>query len=83
MGRLKTLCWGFFLMITVSLSWLFTIWTRFGLSDPIQTTDYILNDLKWLGPAAFIFDICFFYFIYKIVLPKKEESMIDEFIKTP
>jgi len=70
-------------MITVSLSWLFTIWTRFGLSDPIQTTDYILNDLKWLGPAAFIFDIFFFYFIYKIFLPKKEESMIDEFIKTP
>ena len=80
MNRLKTLLLGLCLMITVSLFWLYSIWTRFGFSDPTQTTEYILSDLKWLGPIAFIFDLLFFYFIYKIVLPKKEEALFDEFI---
>ncbi len=80
MDRIKTLLAGIVFMITVSMFWLSSIWSRFGFSDPIQTTEYILNDLQWLGPAAFIFDIFFFYFIYKIILPKKENAMLEEFI---
>ena len=80
MGRLKTLFLGIGLMITISMFWLSSIWSRFGFADPFQTTEYILSDIQWLGPAAFIFDILFFYFIYKIILPKKEEALFDEFI---
>ena len=80
MERIKTFLLGIVFMVTISLIWLLSIWTRFGFSDPIQTTEYILQDLQWLGPIAFIFDILFFYFIYKVLLPKKEEAMFDEFI---
>ena len=81
MQRIKTLLIGIVFMIAIALFWLSSIWTRFGFTDPIHTTEYILQDLQWLGPAAFIFDIIFFYFIYKIILPKKEEALFNEFIK--
>tara|TARA_R110000751_G_scaffold90977_3_gene178395 strand:+ start:80 stop:382 length:303 start_codon:yes stop_codon:yes gene_type:complete len=80
MDRLKTLILGLCFMITLSLFWLSSIWSRFGFSDPLQTTEHILSDIKWLGPASFIFDILFFYFIYKIILPKQEEALFNEFI---
>lgn len=81
MNRINTLLFGFLLMVLISLTWITSIWSRYGLTDPIQTTGYIMNDLKWLGPLAFIFDILFFYFIYKVLLPKKEEAILDEFVK--
>jgi len=80
MERVKTLLIGIVFMMAISFFWLSSIWTRFGFSDPITTTEYILQDLQWLGPAAFIFDILFFYFIYRIILPKKEKALFDEFI---
>ena len=80
MERVKTLLTGIVFMMVISFFWLSSIWTRFGFSDPMKTTEYILQDLQWLGPAAFIFDILFFYFIYRIILPKKEEALFDEFI---
>ena len=80
MERLKTLLTGIVFMMAISFFWLSSLWTRFRFSDPITTTEYILQDLQWLGPAAFIFDILFFYFIYRIILPKKEEALFDEFI---
>ena len=79
MERVKTLLTGIVFMMVISFLWLSSIWTRFGFSDPIQTTEYILQDLQWLGPAAFIFDILFFYFIYRIILPKKKEAVFEQF----
>ena len=83
MERVKTLLTGIVFMMAISFFWLSSIWTRFGFSDPITTTEYILQDLQWLGPAAFIFDILFFYFIYRIILPKKEKALLTNLSTTP
>ena len=44
MDRLKTLFLGIGLMITISMFWLSSIWSRFGFADPFQTTEYIIHN---------------------------------------
>lgn len=67
---------GFYALLSVSLAWLLTIWMRFGISDSMETAAYMVDDLLWLGPAAFILDLLFFYLLFRWLLnrSKGEES---------
>ena len=76
MNRVKTLLVGFYALLLGSLAWLVTIWIRFGISNSMETAAYLFDDLLWLGPVAFIFDLLVFYFIFRWLLnrPKCEDA---------
>ena len=61
-------------LISISFIWLITIWMRYGITAPIQTAQYMTTDLAWLGPIAFIFDLVFFFIVFRLVWMKIEKD---------
>ena len=74
MSSVKNTIIAIYGLMCLSFIWLFSIWMRYGISDPLTTAEYMTTDLSWLGPIAFIFDLVFFFIVFRLVWMKMEKE---------